>query len=297
MSALPIEPAKPAATAEEAVARVLDRVHETAALPQVVYKILELAASNDAGATELERAIVVDPGFSVKVLTCANSAYYGLPRKVTAIREAVMFLGFKAVRQLAMTVGVFDLFVGKTDAESLRRRAWWRCSLDTAICARWLASKHEVCLPDEAYTSGLLHCIGKTLLDRFDPEAFAVVETAMEGGSDILEAETLAYGCHHVELAQAAARKWGFPSMLVDSLDYVAGPPDGNPARALAACVSISDAIAELHSQGATLDADAVSERFASWSLQALDLQDPHVLVQAVAEGCSQITAGASVPL
>ena len=150
----------------ERLARLTSRINEIAVLPHVVFKVLEISSSTDTPASAMEKAIIIDPGFSSKLLMLANSAYYSLPRKVSSIREATTFLGFKAVRQLAMTVGVFDLFVGKTDKESLRRRTWWRHSVDTAVCCRWLAAEAKSVSSEEAYTCGLLHYIGRTLLDR-----------------------------------------------------------------------------------------------------------------------------------
>ena len=121
--------------------KLIQRIDEIAVLPHVVYKVLEQSASTDTAASELERTIVVDPGFSTRLLTLANSAFYGLPKKVTSIRDAVTFLGYKQIRQLAMTVGFFDMFVGKNDRESLRRRAGLRLSIDTVICCRLLAGE------------------------------------------------------------------------------------------------------------------------------------------------------------
>ena len=134
MSALPV-------ANDERLNDILRKVNDLAVLPHVVFKVLEISGSSEAPASHMERAIVVDPGFSAKVLSLANSAGMGLPRKVNSIREAIAFLGFRQMRSLAMTVGVFDLFVGKTDKESLRRRAWWRHSIDTAVCCRWLATQ------------------------------------------------------------------------------------------------------------------------------------------------------------
>ena len=108
---------------------LMARMRDLAVLPHVVYKVLEISGNSDSSTAEVERTIVVDPGFSSKLLTVANSAYYALPRKVTSIREAILFLGFKSIRQIAMTVGVYDMFIGKTDAESMRRRTWWWASI------------------------------------------------------------------------------------------------------------------------------------------------------------------------
>src|SRR5687768_7393250 len=156
--------------------RILTRVNEMPVLPHVVFKVMEISGSSESPGHELEKAIVVDPGFSSKLLSLANSAYYGLPRKVTSVREAITFLGFKSIRQLAMTVGVFDMFIGKNDRDSLRRRRWWRHSVDTAVCCKWLAAETRKMPQDEAYTSGLLHYIGKTLLDRFGDGPYEKVE-------------------------------------------------------------------------------------------------------------------------
>jgi HD-like signal output (HDOD) protein len=142
---------------------VLSKVGDLAVLPHVVFKVLEISAeSADTAGIEMERAIVIDPGFSSRILIQANSAAYGLPRKLVSIKEAIAFLGYRAIRNVAMTVGVFDLFLGKNDKASLRRRTWWRQSLDTAVCGRWLSRELKAAYPEEAYTCGLLHLLGKT---------------------------------------------------------------------------------------------------------------------------------------
>src|ERR1041385_5357658 len=130
MSAVPIQ------NLSDPLEELLEKVDGLAVLPHVVFKVLEVSASEDAQPLELERAIIVDPGFSSKVLTLANSAFFGLPRRVTSIREAFLFRGFRSDRTLAPTMGTYDVFVAKADRESLRHRAWWRHSVDTAVACK-----------------------------------------------------------------------------------------------------------------------------------------------------------------
>lgn len=217
----------------------MSRVGDLAVLPQVVFKIVEMTGVEDSSAAEIERAIVVDPGFSAKVLQQSNSAFYALPRKVTSIKDAVMFLGLKSVRQIAMNVGVFDLFVGKTDAESLRRRAWWRLSIDTAIAASTFAQKSKRANPEEAYTCGLLHLIGRTLLDRAEAQSFDTVQALIQHGADEEQAERAVYGSSHIEVSVAAAMKWGFPAVLISGLDYRRPLESDDPAAGLRASVTL----------------------------------------------------------
>ena len=188
---------------ENPVDKIVSQVKDVAVLPQVVFKIMETTGNTETSPAELERDIIVDPGFSAKVLAMANSAHFALPKRVTSIRDAIAFLGLKQVRQLAMHAGVFDLFVGKTDKESLRRRAWWRHSLDTAVCAKWMAGQLRGLNPEEAYAAGLLHLIGKTIMDRSDPEMYSMVMMASEKAVPTLIAEKHFFGCNHVAVGAA----------------------------------------------------------------------------------------------
>lgn len=260
----------------ERIARLASRINEIAVLPHVVFKVLEISSTTDTPASAMEKAIIIDPGFSSKLLMLANSAYYSLPRKVSSIREATTFLGYKAVRQLAMTVGLFDLFVGKTDKESLRRRAWWRHSVDTAVCSRWLAGEVKTLSTEEAYTCGLLHYIGKTLLDRIGDASYDLVEDKIAGGMNPLEAEMQVFGCTHIELARAAGRKWGFPESLIEGILYVDPGPD-NKFEGLCACVAIANKIADLALLGRTQEEEVDSESdrtLPAWALEALGFDE-----------------------
>lgn len=273
---------------DDKLAALLEKVTELAVLPHVVFKVLEITGTEDSPAQDIERVVTVDPGFSSKVLVLANSAGYGVPRRVTTIKDAVMYLGFKAVRNIALTVGVFDLFVGKTDKESLRRRAWWRLSIDTAICARWLASKCKGILPDEAYTCGLLHLIGKTLLDRVGGEDYdKVMQVGQMGVPDIM-AEIKLYGVNHVQLGSAAAAKWGLPAEVQSGITYTVPSKDDDPAGPLRACTALASRIAACATHGAEAQKD---QMVPTWVLERLGLSDADV--DALFEGGMSAIAAA----
>jgi HD-like signal output (HDOD) protein len=271
-----LQDVKDSAEDNKAIKTLLAQVHELAVLPHVVFKVLELSGSTDNPTSEMERAITVDPGFSSKVLILANSAAFALPRKVTSIREALMFLGYKAVRQVAMTVGVYDLFVGKNDRESLRRRAWWRHSVDTAVCARWLAESTRKVSPDDAYTCGLLHLIGKTLLDRLGGEDYKLVEETTLFGVKDYKAEEAIYGCNHIQVATAAAQKWGLANELISGMNYVHPAMDDDPFRCHRAATALATNIAKLAVEGAHHDQEAL-RMLPAWALETLEIPDEKV--------------------
>lgn len=267
------------ATPEQKIKKVLNRVTELAVLPHVVFQVLEASASSDSACSDIERAIIVDPGFSAKVLTLANSASYGLPKKITAIREAIAFLGFRAVRNIAMTVGVFDLFAGKTDNESLRRRLWWRHSIDAALLGQWLAREAKIQASDEAYTCGLLHYVGKTLLDRSGIGDYCQVEELIKEGLDDVKAELEIYGISHDAVTIAAAEKWNLPAQLISGLNYrhqvIEGESDCQ-LRAITACASFLASVVQEEWQP-----EVTIWRAPAWAfnLAGIDLKRLEVLV------------------
>lgn len=264
--------AAPQIQTDPSVERILAQASEVAVLPQVVFKIMELTgAETSSSAVELERAILVDPGFSARILAQANSAYFALPRKVSSIREASMFLGFKAVRELAMTVGVFDMFLGKNDKGSLRRRSWWRLSLDAAVCGKAIAKDLQHSSPDEAYTCGLLHCIGKTLMDRSCPEDYAKVEELVGLGVPDYLAERNVFGCDHLDINVAACLNWGFPESLVSGLEYLHEPAANEPCSRLKALTAVSARIARSAVDGRAAEA---GELLPDWALKALRIPE-----------------------
>lgn len=277
-----------------AVDAVLTGAADIAVMPQVVYKIVEMSTNDDSSAQDLERAIVVDPGFSAKVLAQANSAQFSLPKRVTSIKEAVMFLGFKQVRALAMAVGVFDFFVGKTDKESLRRRAWWRHSLDTAVVARSLAVFTKGAHPDTAYTCGLLHMLGKTLLCRFAAAEYDKVEFLTGRGVQAWQAEEAVFGCHHVDIIEEAGARWRFPELILGGLNYVAVPAPDDENAGLRAIVALSHRIAELAKEE-QLPGEDESLHLPEWALATLGLNSAgaRVLVaSALADVATQSSLG-----
>jgi HD-like signal output (HDOD) protein len=254
------------------LAELLEKVDNMAVLPHVVFKVLDVSASEDASPLELERAIIVDPAFSSKVLTLANSAFFGLPRRVTSIREAILFLGFRAVRNLAMTVGTYDMFVGKTDKDSLRRKAWWRQSVDTAVCCKWLAFFTRKAQPDDSYTCGLLHLIGKTLLDRFGHGDYERVTIMIENGTPELDAESRVFGCNHIDVAISAAERWGFPETLLSGVSYLTPADFDDPHREKRACTAIAHSIAMISQFRKDFENDPSPRELPEWAVSVLDI-------------------------
>jgi HD-like signal output (HDOD) protein len=259
----------PALKPSETLNKVIERTSELAVLPHVVLRVLELTSNDEAVSADLERAIAVDPGFSSKLLMLANSASFGLPRRVTSIREAILFLGFRTIRSAALTVGIFDVFVGKTDRNSLRRREWWRHSVDTAVCARYLARATDKVPVEDAYTAGLLHLIGKMMLDKHGDKDYALVEAMEAQGVPGHIAEEKVYGVTFCEVSSGVAGKWNLPPALQSGLLILEPPQEDDPFAALRACTVVASSMANRAKQGTQEHDDCPP-----WALKWLGLNE-----------------------
>jgi HD-like signal output (HDOD) protein len=126
---------------------------------------------------------------------------------------------------------------------------------------------------EESYTCGLLHLIGKTLLDRFGDADYEEVDRLIEGGFPELQAETEVFGIHHAAMTLAAAEKWGFPPALMDGLNYVTPPQPNEGHQEVRACLAVSSPIASFAIDGKNGGANAVLS-LPTWATRILAIPE-----------------------
>jgi len=232
--------------------QVVQSIGEFAVLPQVVMKVLDMTSNTRATTQELEDVIGQDQALTSKVLTLANSSYYGLPRRVSSLREAVMFLGFRVVRNIAMTASCYNIFIGKSDSQSLLKRRIWKHSVDTSLLTRLVCAYAPDVVPDEAFAAGLLHDIGKTVLEQYYPQAMLqVVQTAERLGIRHHEAEEQILGFNHADVGLALAIQWNLPIALGEALGYHHCISAASAAPRLVAVVAVASEVSNMLEDGA----------------------------------------------
>ncbi len=221
-------------TAEETRGK-LARVQNLSAVPYVVEKVLNITVDSDSSAKDLEKVIESDPKVSAVVLKRANSAFYSSTRKIGRILDAVARIGFREVRALVLGLSVIDLFPRESKTLAFDRVQFWISCLATAVVAQALAEISGDVDPDDAFVAGLLHDMGRIVLDENFPEDFARALSISERYHiSLCEAETRVFGIDHQEIGREILERWSFPAHLVS---IVAGH------ESLAASRSIKDPV------------------------------------------------------
>jgi putative nucleotidyltransferase with HDIG domain len=229
------------------VGDILDRAGELAVLPHVLLHLMRMTNSPDASAIDLEEVILTDQAVAARVLALANSAYFGLPRKVYFVREAVVYLGFRTMRNLAMTVHAVNMFLGRSDALSLSRAHLWHHSLDVALTAKRTAEhlkrKGLAQVSSEmAFTAGLLHDIGKMVLDLAMPAEYLLAVRALaERGMHFVDVEGRMFPYSHSEVGAALGERWNLPEPLIDALAHHHDPEHAEVDQPLVAVVALGN--------------------------------------------------------
>jgi len=250
----------------DAMEEIINGAADLAALPQVVLRVMDLTNDRKATATDLERVIGMDQGLAAKILTLANSSYYGLPRQVSTLREAVVFLGFKTVRNLATSITTFNLFLGKSDSASLARRSVWKHSMDTAQCARLITSllhpaAQEAVGVEQAYTCALLHDVGKIAMDRSRQALFvAIMELTNSRHLRYSAIENQVFPFSHGQIGAALAARWNYPPMLCEAIAFHHTPRAAELNPKLTAAVCLANEVAHFLEDPPSSDEEARQE-------------------------------------
>ncbi len=194
-------------------------------LPIIVGRILEVADDTGASANELAEIVSKDMSVSAKVLNLANSAFYGFSRRITTIPQAVVVLGFDTVRSLALSVSVFETLKASEEGVSFDREAFWIHSIGCGSGAKLIAKGLGYKDTGTFFVAGLLHDLGKVILDTYFNELYQeVVEEMVEEERSALDAETDILDIDHAEVGGWLAARWKFPEVLVSPIAYHHNP-------------------------------------------------------------------------
>ncbi len=181
-------------------------------LPRVAQRVLEIAQRSDADLGELARAIGTDPALATKLLRLINSPMYHMTREVTSLRDAALYLGMNAVKNVALSFSLLHDLRGGKGSELLD--ALWRTSLLNALATRKLAAELGGWDPEEAFLVGLICDTGVLALLKGVDTYPALVERFLAGDRDLLELERGELGTDHARITRLLLEKWKFPERL-----------------------------------------------------------------------------------
>ncbi len=189
-------------------------------LPHAVTRLLEASLENSASLKGIADIAANDPGLTSQILRLANSPLFGQGGKVVSLPQAVVNLGLQSVRNIAISLSVYESFTDIAEVPNFSLANFWWHSLCTGVCARNLAARIGYEHPDEAFIAGLLHDIGQLFMLRANPEACNDIIQEARSGRTLVKAERAVWGRDHAQMGADLLENWGLPPMVCDAVRY-----------------------------------------------------------------------------
>lgn len=200
---------------------LVHEVKELRPLPAIALKLIAMGEDSRFSAQDLAGTIQTDQALTLKILRLANSPAFGLPRRIKSLREAIVLLGFRDVRSMALAGCVVEEGVRERIAGALMDYdLFWVNSLIVAQFAQALAENEDVDR-DEAFTGGVVHNIGRLAMAQQRPDWIRIVTVASrETGLPVHDLQRQKLGFTDADLGAAIARQLSFPPRLVDAVEH-----------------------------------------------------------------------------
>ena len=206
------------------IKRITESIIGLPTLPTVVAKMIELVDNPRTSASSLARLIASDQALTARILKLANSAYYGFSREISTVNMAIVILGFNTVKDMGLSLSVFEAFKAAKDDASFDLTRFWEHSIACGIASRMLARTYRTRYTAEAFVAGLLHDIGKVILNQYFKNEFTSIIAAQKEGATLEEAEETIIGTTHSQIGAWLADKWNLPRIISRTIKYHHAP-------------------------------------------------------------------------
>lgn len=217
-----------AALIKAAQSILTDDIKHLQIMPEAALKLLKLVNDDNVSIEKLSTVIATEPVLTAKILKQINSAAYALPGKTTSIKHAVTMLGLSTVRQLAITQLFYDKLIQRDTTKSFNLLLFWKHCLYVASLSKRIASALNYPAPDLIYTGGLLHDIGKLVLENYGRLTYSDFIDAINNNKTFsIEAEERRFfGITHTEIGHIFCLEWRLPPSMTAIISYHHTPPD-----------------------------------------------------------------------
>ena len=206
---------------EKEIYKKLDHIRDIPTLPTIVFELNQHLQNPETSIARVSETIEKDQAMALKILKLVNSVFYGFRSKVSDIKNAVVLLGFNAVRNAIVSVSVVNALPKTLLFQDFEMIDFWKHSLAVAVASKSIAQKAGVDSPDNCFVGGLLHDVGKVILAQYFKDDFAKVWTRMTNEYlPFYEAEQQELSVDHTKIGAYLADRWQLHQGLTDAIRW-----------------------------------------------------------------------------
>jgi putative nucleotidyltransferase with HDIG domain len=197
---------------------IVGRIRKLPTLPRIYLALQDIVNDENMTVADVARIVEADAALAARVLQIVNSAFFRLAKRMSNIEEAVAYLGFKAIRNITLSIEIFSQWHGGSaagfDLEKLQQHVHAVAAASSALTAR-------TAMADDALLAALLHDIGYWVLLQECPEDLGrAVQLAVERAIPLYVAEQQVIGASHAEIGAYLLGIWGLPHVVVEAVAH-----------------------------------------------------------------------------
>ncbi len=230
-------------------------------IPAVAIKLLQLTSDDNADVQDLTKVVETEPTLAIEILKTVNSAMYRFPQKITSLPQAISLLGFADIHNLALKLLFYNSLIKDQGNKRFDLVFFWQHCLFVASLSEKLAKVMNYPNPEIIYTAGLIHDIGKLILEKYGIINYSsFIGNYAQDSLFLLKSETDFYGVTHEQVGYVFCREWQLPEIITAVVAHHNSDeiPDKLSAKYKKeiAIVAFADYLAWLHGLGSfTLNA------------------------------------------
>ncbi len=195
-------------------------VEDIPAMPVVAQRVMKELGNERTTAPKVAELIAMDQAMTSRILRIANSPVFGARKQISTVSQALVVIGFSAMKGLVITVSTRGVY----KQAGLLEQLLWEHSIGCAVAATEIARATRAYSPDEAFIGGLMHDIGRAIFAsayRDDYEAmFQYIYNKGLGRSALIELETRYFGITHMQIGEQVALKWNLSQATVEMIGH-----------------------------------------------------------------------------
>lgn len=217
-------------------------IEDAKPIPQIALKIIRLLREGDYSLKDLSDELKSDQVLSAKIIRFCNSALVGAKKNIDSMDQAILLLGGSNLLEIVVAAAVELFFDQKEGGYALMRGGLFKHAIAVANAAKVISSFTGQNNEGTAYTAGLLHDIGKVVLDQSFMKSFSLFyKKTLLDSYDFVKLEQAALCTDHMDVGKRLAEKWGLPENLAEVIEFHHYPEKAEIDKELVHIVYVAD--------------------------------------------------------
>lgn len=260
---------------KERLEQVVNNLGQLPSIPDVAGKVINMVNDPESSFNQIALEISKDQAITTNVLKLCNSAYFSRGKEILSVERATVTLGIKEVKDIVFVAATKSILDKEIIGYDLAKGDLWKHGLSVAVLSKQIAlMKKKADIADIAFTGGIIHDVGKTVLALYVQSAFKEILSLVDSKQISFQmAEKEIMGFDHQEIGEKILSKWSFPQILKDIVRYH-HEPESAPAdsKLIVSIVHIANVICLMGGIG--IGSDGLYHQLSDTAIQTVGLKE-----------------------